>query len=133
MTDLNLPALKKLCDEATPGPYYVGHMSEEYDTLDVHESKDGLLVADTVRNADFQFWNAARTALPQLIEEVEATNRALKKAMDFSEKNQEENTALKAQVAIALDFMAKLRNDMGDDSLLGLLTREAMGKMGVKK
>jgi hypothetical protein len=85
---------KALAEKATPGPYYVGHMSEEYDTLDIHESEKGVLVAESVGANDFKFWNHTRTAAPaladaviEMVEALKATTIQLHRCLMSFEKN----------------------------------------------
>lgn len=93
---LDLPALKKLCEAATPGPW------ESFDgsILDAQ----GIVLMEVPRgdmpNGDaFDFVAAARTEMPKLIEKIEFLESHAKLGWDGGIKLAEENTALKAELS----------------------------------
>lgn len=78
MNQQELDELKRLCDEATPAPWNIRH---DYDSLTIFKGTYDLDDFDNWsedifidREKDFPFINAARTALPKLIAEVEGLN-----------------------------------------------------------
>ena len=83
ITQAELDELKKLCDEATPGPWDIKH---SYDSLTVFKGTYDLddysnwsedIFLDEER--DFPFINSARTALPKLIAALEDAYRKSEK------------------------------------------------------
>lgn len=99
---MNLEELKKLCDEATPGPwewrecdgdgpFYVLGGPVTYKSPSVDPNKvldDGSSSAEyspsiTPDSPDAKFIAAARTALPQLISRLERYEEALKEIQEF--------------------------------------------------
>lgn len=102
MADLDLPALKALCEKATPGPWVFGLNKYDADKGDYcvvpkpfdYEgpgySENPYIIAPSGDNivgcdeyyvfscpADIEFITTARTALPLLVEEVERLRAAL--------------------------------------------------------
>jgi hypothetical protein len=103
MSDLDLPALKKLCEAATPGPWAV-HIGEGKDSR--HWCGTGPLhfesATETYLNnsrCDAQFIAAARTALPELIEQMGKLEFCVRHWESMSETYRRENTALKARIS----------------------------------
>jgi len=89
-----------VCAKATAGPYYVGHTSEEYDTLDVHESKDGLLVAETMRNCDFHFLNASRNQREGELAALKVAVEAIERIFEICDETDELNGKRLAREAL---------------------------------
>lgn len=100
MTDLNLPALKKLAEAVTPGPWWEDSehcrfVRSHSVTYVVSKSSNQWSAVD---EADIKFIAAARSALPQLIERIDFLEGRLKEADLGWKKDLDENTALKADV-----------------------------------
>lgn len=113
MTDLDLPALKKLCEAATPGPWEidcgetVAFIPSEGEQCVLMEHGNGFATED-----DYRFAAAARTALPKLIEEMEILREELersraaydnacdnwKSCTQILTKRDQENTTLRVEV-----------------------------------
>ena len=79
---LDIKRLRELCEKATPGPWTVigedswnvkGFPQVEMNTPDVH-------YFPVHNDADAQFIAAARTALPEALDEIERLRKALKLA-----------------------------------------------------
>lgn len=80
MTPAQLEELKKLCAEATPGPwwYYDGSIWASSDI----KNEDGnfeYLVAESAGGPSRNFLTAARTAVPELLAEVERLRGLVKR------------------------------------------------------
>ncbi len=72
MTPEELARLKALCEAASPAPWHIGHIDEEwlYPLMDVDDA-DGANVGENIYSSNAPFIAAARTAMPLLIAEVE--------------------------------------------------------------
>jgi hypothetical protein len=74
---LDLAALRRLCEEATPGPWDVDDQSHDDGTIWVNVEWRGTAVCEACPvAADAAFIAAARTALPALLDRVERAERA---------------------------------------------------------
>jgi hypothetical protein len=93
MTDQELNALETLHKKATPGPWYVSNTGEGQPCVSYSEESDyhgypvaiqGMIFA--ANNANMEFIAAARTAVPELIEEVRMLREELEGADDYCRK-----------------------------------------------
>lgn len=94
---MNLETLIKevleLDEKATKGPFYTGHMSEDYDTRDMHEQENGLLVCETISTINFNCFSHYRTSAPKLARALLIATSTLKNIIDverFSEDKKSE-------------------------------------------
>jgi len=75
---LDLAALRRLCEEATPGPWDVDDQSHDDGTIWVNVEWRGTAVCEACPvAADAAFIAAARTALPALLDRVERADRQI--------------------------------------------------------
>lgn len=116
MTDLDLPALKELCEAATEGPWHANLKKWGDEDCDWE-----ILVANgwnpAMNKENATFIAAARTALPQLIEKIEELESHCCAFQEGSEDSQEEsrqyaleNTALKTRIS-ALEAQIRQSTD----------------------
>jgi len=90
ITEKELQEWKKLCDEATPGPwyatisYYDVEVEKERNTWTVGPHSDGVNWENDSNQPGYGMWHddakfaaLARTAMPRLIEEVERLQRII--------------------------------------------------------
>jgi hypothetical protein len=84
MTPDRLKELRALCDAAQPGPWrYSGDKDGRIDTgpPDITDWEDGYVIYGVDRDEDARFIVAARTALPEALDEIERLREALRVAM----------------------------------------------------
>lgn len=119
MTEDDLKAARKLCEQATPGPWEVGEDERECAaTLRVrpcHINSEPGAPVDVIipfgrALSDARFIAASRTWVPQLLAEVERLRRALK-----SERAQSEVDAMLAEQATAERIAGWLESGVADD------------------
>lgn len=94
---MKLSEIRKLCDEATPGPWRYDHGNwavERYDRSDYHRSEIG-------KPEDGEFIAAARTLMPKLLAIAEAAHAYFALGAPYYEQ-EEEYSRLEKEVTTAL-------------------------------
>jgi hypothetical protein len=71
---VKLEEIRKLCDEATPGPWGMDWHNDERTTRDIWRSLGPIVDGKERVQADAAFIAMARTALPKLLAVAEAAN-----------------------------------------------------------
>lgn len=70
---IDLEKLKELCEKAPVGPWHIGHLDENLDHADI-DAADGEHVAVVFPRSAQALICEARSAVPQLIAQLEQTN-----------------------------------------------------------
>lgn len=111
---LDLDALRKLCDEATSGPWEV--RIDRYDPVVVGAGSnwphgDDDAYATAYRLADAKFLAAARSAIPALIAEVDRLHQQIRAlAQEFDEISKLDGTLHPAALSTYSSAAARVRS-----------------------
>ncbi len=102
ITDQRIRELRELCGKATPGPWRInitGHA--------LTSEKETVCFDEELRNVDIAFISASRTAIPELLDELDAAEKALRRESDIRQEanvliitSQTENAQLREENAV---------------------------------